>query len=345
MKTYNLCIVGFGNVGRALVRLLLDKTDELRRDYGIEWRLTGIASRRLGWIADATGLDPQEALKPVSHGSVSHGSVWHGSPTPEPSDVRSWLRSARADVLFETSSLNRHTGQPAIDHLRAALELGAHAISANKGPIVYAYSELCDLAQRQGKGFFFESTVMDGVPIFSLKDALPAAQVRAFRGILNSTTNIVLAEIEAGLSLEQAVRKAQEMGIAETDPTDDLDGWDAAVKVAALSTVILETPLRLDEISVTGIRGLSPDAVRTARRESRPYKLVCAARRNGRGVEAIVAPQQLPLSDPMAHVDGSSSAVHFELDILPGLTIFEQDPGLVTTAYGLLADFIRAINT
>lgn len=338
MKTYNLCIVGFGNVGRALVRLLLDKTDDLRREYGFEWRLTGIASRRLGWIADPAGLNPQEVLDPVWH-----ESVWHGSPTRDPADVRSWLRSARADVLFETSSLNRHTGQPAIDHLRAALELGAHAISANKGPIVFSYRELSELARRAGKKFLFESTVMDGVPIFSLKNALPAAQVRAFRGILNSTTNIVLAGIEAGLSLDQAVRKAQEMGIAETDPTDDLDGWDAAVKVAALSTVILDVPLRHDEIQVTGIRGLAPDAVRTARRDGRPYKLVCSARRTGPAVEASVAPQQLPLSDPMAHVDGSSSAVHFELDILPGLTIFERDPGLVTTAYGLLADLIRAV--
>ena len=333
MKTFNLCIVGFGNVGRALVRLLLDKTEELRRAYDIEWRLTGIASRRLGWIADPDGLDPHRILDASHH---LHSSA---------ADVRSWLRAARADVLFETSSLNRHTGQPAIDHLRAALDLHAHAVSANKGPIVFAYRELSELAQRQGKKFLFESTVMDGVPIFSLKDALPAAQVRAFRGILNSTTNIVLAAIEAGLSLEQAVRKAQDMGIAETDPTDDLDGWDAAVKVAALSTVILDVPLRLDEISVTGIRGLAPDAVRSARRDNRPYKLVCAARRNGARVEAAVAPRQLPLSDPMAHVDGSSSAVHFELDILPGLTIFEQDPGVVTTAYGLLADFIRAVHT
>lgn len=343
MRTYNLCIAGFGNVGQALVRLLLDKTEELRRDCAIEWRITGLASRRLGWIANANGFNPQQILDLEWRAAAIRA---HAANTPASSSsaaVREWLRQANADVLFETSSLNRHTGQPAIDYLRAALESGAHAISANKGPVVFAYQELRQLAQRQGKRFLFESTVMDGVPIFSLKDALPAAQVRGFRGILNSTTNIVLGEIEAGLSLDQAVRKAQELGIAETDPSDDLDGWDAAVKVAALSTVLLEHPLRLDEISVQGIRGLQPEQVRAARREGRPYKLVCAANKDGNSVHASVAPRQLPLSDPMAHVDGSSSAVHFELDILPGLTIFEQDPGLVTTAYGLLADFIRAV--
>ena len=344
MRTYNLCIAGFGNVGQALVRLLLDKTEELRRDCAIEWRITGLASRRLGWIAEAQGLDPLQILDPEWRAAANRAHSASSAASPSSSDaVREWLRQAKADVLFETSSLNRHTGQPAIDYLRAALESGAHAISANKGPVVFAYQELRQLAQRQGKRFLFESTVMDGVPIFSLKDALPAAQVRGFRGILNSTTNIVLGEIEAGLSLEQAVRKAQELGIAETDPSDDLDGWDAAVKVAALSTVLLEHPLRLDEISVQGIRGLEPEQVRAARREGRPYKLVCAATKDGKGIRAGVAPRQLTLSDPMAHVDGSSSAVHFELDILPGLTVFEQDPGLVTTAYGLLADFIRAV--
>lgn len=331
-RTYKLCIVGFGNVGQAFAQLLLDKSEELR-DFGIEWSITGIASRRLGWIANANGLDARQLLYQEERAKLK----------PNASDVRDWLRQAQADVLFETSSLNRHNGQPAIEHLRAALEMGAHAISANKGPIVFAYAELRDLARRQGKGFLFESTVMDGVPIFSLKEALPAAQVRGFRGILNSTTNIVLAEIEEGSSLEEAVRRAQEMGVAETDPTDDLDGWDAAVKVAALSTVLLDHPLPLEQISVAGIRGLQPEQIRAARREGRPYKLVCAARKHRNQVRASVAPRQLPLSDPMAHVDGGSSAVHFELDILPGLTIFEQDPGLVTTAYGLLADFVRAV--
>lgn len=336
MREFNLCIAGFGNVGQALVRLLMEKTEELRRDYGIAWRVTGIASRRIGWIADDDGLNPQAILNPESRARLQANAK----------DVREWLRAAHADVLFETSSLNRRTGQPAIDHLRAALELGAHAISANKGPIVFAYAELRELARKQKKSFLFESTVMDGVPIFSLKDALPAAQVLGFRGILNSTTNIVLGEIEAGLTIEQAVRKAQEMGIAETDPSDDLDGWDAAVKVAALATVILETPLRLEQIRVAGIRGLDAEAVRRARRDGRPYKLVCEAHRTKLGeVGASVAARQLPLSDPMAHVDGSSSAVHFELDILPGLTIFEQNGDLVTTAYGLLADFIRAVRS
>ena len=331
-RIHNLCIVGFGNVARAFVQLLLDKRERLRDEHGIEWRITGIASRRLGWIADAVGL-PTGAL--LSDPSALKATA---------SDVRGWLQQARADVLFETSSLNRQNGEPAATHLRAALESGAHAISANKGPVVFAYRELRELAARQGKRFRFESTVMDGVPIFSLfREGMPAVEVRAYRGILNSTTNVVLAEMENGKALGDAVRKAQELGVAETDPTDDLEGWDAAVKVAALSVVLFGQAIALDSIQREGITGLDAAAVAAARREGRPYKLLCEARREGATVRARVAPQQIAATDPLARVEGTSSAIHFELDILPGLTIFEENPGLTTTAYGLLADFIRAV--
>jgi homoserine dehydrogenase len=151
--------------------------------------------------------------------------------------------------------------------------------------------------------------------------------------------------MEAGLQLEQAVRKAQEMGIAESDPSDDLDGWDAAVKVAALAIVVLGYPLRLSEVERQGISSLDTATVQAARQAGTPYKLVCIARREDDRVRASVKPERLPLSDPLAGIDGGSSCVHFELDILPGLTIIEHDPGLETTAYGMLADFIRAVST
>jgi len=218
-------MVGFGNVGREFLRLLLAKTAALRDTYGIEWRLTGIASRRIGWLADCRGLDPAALLD----ARFPELPAWR-----RPQNVKQWLEAADPGVFFEASSLDRRSGQPATDHLKAALESGAHAVSANKGPIVHAYHELCDLARARGRKFLFESTVMDGTPIFSMfPHSLPAVELRGFRGILNSTTNVVLTEMEKGLSLEEAVKKAQQIGVAETDPSDDLDGWDPAVKVAA----------------------------------------------------------------------------------------------------------------
>jgi homoserine dehydrogenase len=290
----------------------------------------------MGWIADPGGLD----LDRVRRTLLSDKSR---EPGINPATVQSWLQAARADVLFEATSLNVQTGQPAVDHIRAALTHGAHAITANKGPIVHAYRELHDLAAVHNKRFLFESTVMDGVPIFSLFDQLPAIHLHGFHGILNSTTNVILSEMGNGFTFDEALKRAQSLGIAETDATHDIDGWDAAVKTAALITVLMDVQIRLDEIQREGIRNLNPEAVRKAKIEARPYKLVCRAKKEGSGVTASVRPEQIPQTDPMVQIAGTSSYIYFETDIFPGLAITEENPGLYATAYGMLADFARAV--
>jgi homoserine dehydrogenase len=322
---------------------LLEKKDRELRERGIAWRITGVATRRFGWIADANGIAVDALLgDKLSLQSRAGAPAPHGQSAPH--DVCSWLRLAEADVLFEATSLNPHDGQPAIDHIRAALEAGAHAITANKGPIVHGFEELSSVAVSKGRRFLFESTVMDGAPIFALfRDNLPVVHLHGFRGILNSTTNVILSGMEDGLSFADSLAKAQQIGIAETDPTNDIDGWDAVVKVAALIRVLMGVPVRLEEIQREGIGKLRGEAVRAARADGKPYKLVCRARRTDQGVTASVRPEQVFLSDPLAWVAGTSSIVYFETDIFPGLAITENNPGLETTAYGMLADFVRAV--
>src|SRR6188474_454361 len=163
MKNYNLCFIGFGNVGRALARLFVTKSAELRDVYGVEWRITGVASRSRGWLANPEGFTQTE---------LSTSSF--GDSTLRSASVTDWLQTAKPDVVFETTSLNHETGQPAIDYLTAALKFGAHAITANKGAVVYGYEELNKLAQAAGKEFFFEATVLDSAPVFSLfRETLP----------------------------------------------------------------------------------------------------------------------------------------------------------------------------
>jgi len=329
---YNLALVGFGNVGRTLVAVLERKRDELRTKYDIEYCFTGVASRGLGWQANPDGIATQELLSSSPRGQNC-------------CDVRDWLAAARADVLFEASSLNFETGQPAIDHIRAALQHGAHAISANKGPVVHAYRELSVLAAQKGRRFLFESSVMDGIPIFSLfRRTLPTIELRGFNGILNSTTNVILGEMEAGRSFDDAVRKAQELGVAESDPSADIDGWDAAVKISALVTVLMDEPLPPQRVSRKGIRDLSAEMVTAATSNGLRYKLICRARREQGAMMASVAPELVPLSNPFAQVAGVSSIISFETDIFPALTITEENPGLDATAFGMLTDFIAVIN-
>jgi homoserine dehydrogenase len=333
MPSYNLAMVGFGNVGRAFLRLLIAKETELRRKYDIRWRLTGVATRRVGWFADADGFNPIALL----NGHWPAPSVHVAAPR----NVREWLERAKADVFFEASALAVDTGQPATEHLRAALESGAHAISANKGPVVHAYRELTTLAKEKNRKFLFESTVMDGVPIFSLFPlGLPATELHGFHGVLNSTTNVVLTEIEKGRTFADAVQRAQALGIAETDPTADLDGWDAAVKLAALAIVLMGVDVKIEQVQRTGIRELSEEKIRAVRAAGMRYKLVCRAERRGDSVQCSVQPELLLASDPLAGLEGTSSAIRFDMDMF-GLSIVEHKPGIEATAYGLLADLVR----
>jgi len=314
--------------------MLISKETELRRKYDVRWRLTGIASRRIGWISDPDGMNPLAAL--AGHFPLERQTA---------RNVREWLEHGKVDVLFEMTSLNAPTGQPATEHLIAALESGAHAITANKGPVVHGYRELKALAKEQKKQFLFESTVMDGVPIFSLfSRGLPAVDLRGFSGVLNSTSNVVLSEVERGRSFDEAVKRAQALGVAETDPTQDLDGWDSAAKVAAIATVLMGVPTHINDVQRTGIRQLSEEKIRSVRAAGMRYKLVCRVERRGDGVDCRVAPELLLLSDPMAGLEGTSSAIRFDLDVF-GLSMVEHNPGLEATAYGLLADFLRAVQT
>lgn len=331
MKKYRLGFLGFGNVGRALARLLVSKSAELRENYGIEWEITGVATRRMGWCASENAIEVSKLLA---------GNDETGSEI----GINEWLERAKPDVVFETTSLNPETGQPGIDYLKASLQFGAHTITANKGPIVHAYDELNEIALAKGKRLLFESTVLDSAPVFSLfRETLPAVRVRGFSGVFNSTTNVILETMEAGRSFAEGVKTAQDLGIAETDPSYDVDGWDSIMKICAIARVILRTPLLPKDVRREGIRGLDSATLQAARAEGKPYKLLSRATVNADGaVTASVRPEQIAAGDPLGGVRGTSLAVHFELDTIPGLTIVSHRPNLQSTAYGLLADFINA---
>lgn len=335
MKRYNLCFLGFGNVGRALARLFGTKSAELAQLYGIEWRITGVATRRMGWLWNAEGF----SLETLVAGDVDLAA------TQQARDIREWLEKAQPDAVLETTSLNVETGQPAINYLRASLQAGAHAITANKGTVVYGYDELTNLARQAGKRFLFESTVLDSAPVFSLfRECLPAVRLRGFDAVFNSTTNVILEAMETGRTFEEGVKAAQELGVTETDPSHDIDGWDSTVKVCALATVLMKAPITPGDVRREGIRGLDAQALMRARAEGRPFKLVSRAKLAADGsVSASVRPEQLSATDPLSSVRGTSLAIHFELDMMPGLTIMSHRPNLQSTAYGLLADFINAV--
>jgi len=335
MKQYNLCFLGFGNVGRALARLFVAKSAELRDQYRIEFRVTGVASRRIGWLASSDGFEVATLLSNVPFAEQSSTA----------DNISGWLKAAQPDAVFETTSLSPDSGKPAIDYLRAVLDAGAHAITANKGVLVHGYQELAALARTQGKRLLFESAVLDSAPVFSLfRETLPAVKLRGFSGLFSSTTNVIIETMEAGRSFEEGLKTAQELGVTETDASHDIDGWDATVKVCALANVLMNIPLKPAEVNREGIRELTHRKVQAARAEGKPFKLIARAKLTGDGkIAATVRPEQIMASDPLGNVRGTSLAIHFELDMMPGLTITSNRPNLLSTAYGLLADFINAV--
>ncbi len=337
LKDIRLVLIGFGNVGRAFASLLLQKEETLLNEFGIQARVTGIITKRHGAVINADGIDLPKALTLVE----ANRSLVELSTHAFNGNTLDFIKACEADVLVETTPVNPQAGTPAIDHLQAGFEKGMHGITATKGPVVYAYNKLSELAKSKGLKFRFESAVMDGAPIFSLhRKTLAGAEIEGFEGILNSCTNLLIEAMEAGTPLDEAIKYAQEIGIAESDPSNDVDGWDAAIKVAALSTVLMNHPITPLDVDRTGIRGISPQDIAEAKAEGKRWKLVCRGGWRDEQFIAEVKPEKVAAGSPLYSVSGTSSFVSFALDVLPGLGILESDPSPKTTAFGLLADLI-----
>ncbi len=342
MKSATLCLLGFGNVGQALAQLILDKQPTLHERYNLDLRVVAIRTSRHGACIDPAGIDLRQALAIMKAGD----NLTPLSAVPVPDKIGAFLETSSAIIMLENTPVSYSDGQPALDHIRHALRLGLHAVTANKGPVVHGLEELRALADQNSCQFLFESTVMDGAPIFSLwRCALPGAELRSFRGLLNSTTNLILTRMESGEGFDQAVEFAQSIGIAETNPSGDIDGWDAAIKVAALVNVLMGIKLLPQDVEREGIASIQLEQVQTAQQEGKRWKLICQAQRQADSVQATVKPQLVDASDPLYSVTGTSSAVTFHSDVLGALTVTEADPGPRTTAYGLLADILNILTS
>ncbi len=327
MRRYAVAFLGFGHVGKALARLLEARRSELAVRYGVSCQATGVASRSLGWWADGDGLtltNPRSATRCY--------------------DIGDWLLTARPDVVFESIALDAHTGQPALDFLAETLRAGIHAVSANKGPVVYGYQRLNALADSHARLYRFEAAVMDGAPVFSLvRRCLPLAGMRGVSGVFTSTTTVVLEAVERGGSIEDGIREAQALGIAESDPAYDVDGWDTVVKLCAVSNAILERALRPADVRRTGIRDLDPAIVRAAHDGGNPYRLVGRVTVENDAIDARVEPEPVPVGSPFA-VSGATLVTRYDAAVFPeGLTVTSSAPDLTTTAYGMFADFLECI--
>jgi homoserine dehydrogenase len=340
--TLDLVLVGFGNVARRFVRLLAELRPRLARDHDIQTRVVGIATRRLGCVFDANGLDAAVRAELVESGGALGPTAGSTSGFLRASLERMSVSArARRLVVVETTTLDIARGRPAVDYVRAALAGGAHVVTANKGPAAFAYRRLATAASRANRFFLFESAVMDGVPIFSLtRAALPATVITGFEGIVNSTTNYILTAVEQGETFEGALAAMQRAGIAEADASLDLDGWDAAAKTAVLANVLLDAGLTPHDIEREPVTAAAVARVRAARAAGQKLKLVASAERSDGAVRGRVRLAELPETDLLAQVEGQQNALVLHTDLLGDIAIVERGSGLTQTAYGLVSDLV-----
>jgi homoserine dehydrogenase len=333
-----LLLLGFGNVGRRLAEILTDRASYPGLD-GLDVSVVGITTKSRGAAANPAGLD----LGRVLAAFAERGRFGDDDPDLSALTSEEALRDLDYDVAVELTPLDlAGKGAAAIGHVRAALERGRHVITCNKGPLAWCWRPLRDLAREKGVAFLYETTVMDGAPVFNVAQrCLRGNTILRVEGILNSTTNFVLCEMERGLSLEEAVAGAQRLGVAETDPADDLDGWDSAVKVSALVNVLFDAELPPEAVERESLAQISPRRIEDALSRDHRLKLVCEAFREGDEVIGRVRVREIPLTDPFALVEGTGSILRFTTDILGSFVLTEEEPDLSTTAYGVISDLFR----
>ena len=337
-----LAIVGFGNVGHEFARMLLAKREGLLKRKGLDVEVLAICTRTKGSLLSKSALDLDKVL---NHMKVQGSLKGYGAENKDLPTL-GLIEECDADVLVELSTLNIENGQPAIDHIRTALELRMDVITANKGPVAFAFDQLRDAARTHGVHLRFEGTVMDGTPVFNLVEkTLPGCEIIGLAGILNSTSNFVIEEMLRGKTMQEAIREAQARGIAEADPSLDIDGWDAAAKITALANVLMGADTTPKNVRRTGVRNITEDELRRAASQNKKLKLVATAARVGADVVLEVKPQLVGPESAFYCVDGTSSALTIKTDLMGDITVLETGPGVTQTAYAVFSDLLLLVES
>ncbi|MFI6732459.1 homoserine dehydrogenase [Nonomuraea sp. NPDC050451] len=335
MTRYDLALIGFGGVNRALAQLIAGRGDELAAELGFALRVVAISDLRAGSLVRADGID----LAPLLAGEPAFAGLPGGSADPRTEQV---IRGVPCDIVAEATFTNPADGEPALSHVRWALEAGKHVCTTNKGPVALHGRALRRLAAEHGVSFECEGSVLSGTPVLrTARRLLAGLRISGVEGIMNGTSNYILGRLEDGVDFPEAVKEAQALGYAEADPTADVEGFDVQLKVMILANEVLGAGLRRDDVSVRGIARLTPADMRDAAARGLRWKLVgSAALREDGTVDARVAPVALPVEHPLASVSGPANAVSFHTDLLGAVTVSGPGAGRVETAYALLSDII-----
>ena len=336
---FKLAFIGYGTVGQGLTEILLEKKDMLAKKFDFNWTVVAISDIMKGSVYDENGLDMKKILDLIKSGKKldEYPSGKKGM------DSIDTIKNTNANTIVEVTFTDVKTGEPAITHIKAALNAGKNVVSTNKGPVVKEVLNLLDLAEKNKSHYGFEGVVLAGTPVLNLAEfTLAGNKISGFKGILNGTTNYILTRMEEGMSYDDALKKAQELGYAEADPTGDVEGLDALGKVVILTNVVLDKKITWQDVERKGITEISKEDVEKAKSEGKRWKLIGSAEIQSNGaIKAKVWPEKLPLNDPLAGVGEAINALTFYTDELGPVTIVGPGAGRRETGFSLLIDLLN----
>ena len=336
---FKLAFIGFGTVGQGLSEILIEKKQMLEQKYDFHYSVVAISDILKGSVYDEKGLDLKKILE-----LVKNGKKINEYPTGKKDmDSLTTIKETNADTIIEITYTDIKTGEPATTHIKTALNAGKNVVSTNKGPVVREVRALLDLAKKKNVFYGFEGVVLAGTPALNLaKFTLAGNKIKGFKGILNGTTNYILTKMGEGMSYKDALKKAQELGYAEADPTADVEGFDALGKVVILTNVVLEKNITIDDVQRKGITEITQNDIETARSEGKVWKLIGSAELQEDGsLKTRIWPEKLPLSDPLSGVSGATNALTYYTDELGAVTMVGPGAGKRETGFALLIDLLE----
>jgi len=318
-----IAIIGFGTVGQGVAEVLMEKRDYLRQIIG-DYKVVAVTDSKGSLIGD---FDLLNAIK-----------IKRERGLPEGMDAMEIVENQDFDLLIETTITNIETGEPGLSYIKKALKRGKNVITSNKGPLVVAYSELIELAKENNCKLLFEATVGGAMPVIKLvNNCLAGNKILSIKGILNGTCNYILSRMEKEkMPFEQILAEAQELKIAEADPSYDVDGIDAASKLVIVANALLGIDAKFEDVEITGIREITPEAFDVAMEKGYTIRLIAEAGSNG----LKVSPRLIPLQHPLA-LQGTLNALLIKTDLAGDVVVVGKGAGKRETASAIVSDLIQ----
>ena len=329
--------MGYGNVGKAFLKLIQQKEETCREKYGLDLRVAAIIRSKKALLYCQLQKADRILEKLQDYVEEKSSPVWK-----ENIFLEETIDTFHPGVLVECTPTDSKTGGAGLQYIRLALDRDWNVVTANKGPLVIDYQGLMDKARQKNLSLKISGATAAALPTIDVaQNSLAGSEILKFEGIVNGTTNFILTKIGEGSNFSDALHEAQEKGIAETDPIQDVEGWDTAYKVLLLTNAIFDISKSLSDVKVQGITQINPALIQESRIGGKKLKLLGRMSRKGEDISLEVVLEAVDKTHPLFYVDGTEKGITFETDTMSTITVIGGKSDPIGTAAALLKDLIN----